>query len=1127
MQSKAQVTVFVILGVILLFSTALIISSARTAYEKQLQNQASTTLGEFIQSRSINRYVESCIQRVASEGLLLLGNQGGVIYTDQGGLTNRDELELGEDYFEYSYYEISTNGDVNLKTFNVSYGIRDDVDCPNFYSPEIIGNFDVESQSFYPADRTYLSELHSRFNSYPFSMRKGCASLLPSVDSSGYLGENNLVKLCDREGINVQLAGEIFTCMPSAYSTNAKPDSIQEQLSVYIKNNLNSCFNFSIYEEMGASIRETGDEINVSAVFTNPDGLLVYAKYPFFVDVGGRSILTVAQFSGELDVNIKTLYYYLQDLITHHLKNPLFNVFEDWKADSNIFYRPSFFVQHIRSPCASTGCTPPYDDIIKIGDLASLVDGKPLTFSFAIKQRKPILEYMHQRGLTTVFNGKLIDYQYRVGDLITLEPLAVDPDNDSMRFNYSGWKETYDEVFDADCCFTKGVKQVGDGWGPCGALSEPGCAQCTLESYGACVETLTDAPYDWTGHPLFTPENGTSQIQTSESDAGYREVILSVKDEHGAMDYQIIRFLIFDYPEAVLESRNLYEDVNDSWASIEDVYILDGSSSTASVLAGGDLSHFLYSDLTEIEQFDVLKTTSCAGLAGYCVEATGSDLMFLSLPNITGTEPSPSNTPWLDILTNTYRTKWFDSQNNDFNGVKFIEHTIQLIVQQVIGGDLLASLPDEKLVNVAQCLPHNYNDAFEAYPYNGVVDFKNVCCAPIEIGGSDKDSKEHYFGGTFEDEDTQCYETTSTMCYPFDINENPIEFYPLNLALTETSDDGNVSNREIVESEFGSFNELRMNDIFTLNYEQNCSGNRGNICSGDVGFSLTQSKTCNDYSTDSQFARCQGPLVTDFSKCQNNMVVPTDCKNYDEGDSFEKIIGWYPEGKRELVEAGFCDDLQTSKIRTISPFIVKDNGGVFNCNARCNGAGGCTYHELDQCSCNKDNICKITTANQYYDSNYILTKFVCKGDVACKSDCNALEDYTNDKYACYCKQSGSLSNPAINLVEPFYNKFFNSVMASEPGPTKCCLTGTYIYDGTQICNNGYIEESILSRIMKNTKVLFVQSSTAFLYCKSDGESNPAGWTSSNIRTTVSEPIMISTTKYTCTNTGWSKSLITL
>ncbi|MDD3175105.1 MAG: hypothetical protein PHU51_01355, partial [Candidatus Nanoarchaeia archaeon] len=67
MQSKAQVTVFVILGVILLFSTALIISSARTAYEKQLQNQASTTLGEFIQSRSINRYVESCIQRVASE----------------------------------------------------------------------------------------------------------------------------------------------------------------------------------------------------------------------------------------------------------------------------------------------------------------------------------------------------------------------------------------------------------------------------------------------------------------------------------------------------------------------------------------------------------------------------------------------------------------------------------------------------------------------------------------------------------------------------------------------------------------------------------------------------------------------------------------------------------------------------------------------------------------------------------------------------------------------------------------------------------------------------------------------------------------------------------------------------
>ncbi|MDD3175979.1 MAG: hypothetical protein PHU51_05875, partial [Candidatus Nanoarchaeia archaeon] len=1050
----------------------------------------------------------------ASEGLLLLGNQGGLIYTDQGGLTNRSDLELGEDYFEYSYREILQDGSMMPKKFNISYGIRDEVNCPNFFKPEPIIDFVDESKSHYPAKTTYLSDFYEKYNSYYFSPMSGCAALTPSVGSSGYLGENNLEKLCDREGINVQLAGEIFTCLPSAYSTNTKPNSIQEQLSVYIKNNLNSCFNFSIYEEMGASIRETGDEINISVAFTNPDGILIYAKYPFFVDVNGRSILTVAQFSGELDVDIKSLYYFIHELIVTHLKDPFFNLFESWDDEENIFFRSSFFLERIEKPCLFTGCSQVYDDVIKIGDFNSLIDGKPLTFYFAAKQRKPILEYMHQRGLTTVFNGKLIDYQYRVGDLITLEPFAIDPDNDSMKFNYSGWKETYDEVFDWDCCFDNGVIKEEGVWRKC-VPGDLNCVDCTLESYHACVTPVDIEPRNWTGHPLFTPENGTSQIQTSESDAGYREVILSVKDEHGAMDFQIIRFLIFDFPEAVLTAFNLYPDVNDSWASIEDTYVLSGEDSTASVLAGGTLSQFIFSDLDE--PFDVLKSENCVGESGDCVQATGPELTFLTIPNITGTTSIPSKTPWLDILTNSDGTRWFDSKNNDFNEADFIEHTLQLIVRQLIGGGIIASPPDEKLVNVAQCLPHNYgDDSLEAYPYNGVVDFKNVCCASISINGVNQDSERHYFGGTFEDENTQCYETTSTMCYPFDKNENPIEFFPLNLALTETSDDGNVSDLTLlppISAKYGVYFPDRMNDIVSLNYEQNCSGNRGNICSGDLSFSFSY-QICNDLNNGA-FARCQGPNVNEFNACQMNERTPSGCVNYSSGQSFEKTIQWYPNNNQTLIDRGFCNEEKSASISSPNG-IALSNSGIFNCLATCNGQGSCSYWKIEHCDCDKGNTCDDVSADKFFDLSFTATKFYCKGTTGCTSTCESYTSYKSDKYACYCKTHQN-SNPGLTTVDP-YNYFFESKEISEPGTTKCCLSGTYIYDGTNIvCHDGSIAHTSEIKFNSN-KVLFVIETPVFLYCNWDGTA-PADWTSSN-KKIVGTRIDTNSQSYRCENDGW-------
>lgn len=74
---RAQVTIFIIIGVLLLAAIAFIIFlSTRTAIEEVRRPELARVPQEFV---PVQDYVSSCIKQVATEGIKLLGEQGGYI----------------------------------------------------------------------------------------------------------------------------------------------------------------------------------------------------------------------------------------------------------------------------------------------------------------------------------------------------------------------------------------------------------------------------------------------------------------------------------------------------------------------------------------------------------------------------------------------------------------------------------------------------------------------------------------------------------------------------------------------------------------------------------------------------------------------------------------------------------------------------------------------------------------------------------------------------------------------------------------------------------------------------------------------------------------------------------------
>jgi hypothetical protein len=99
MKRKAQITIFIIIGIILLVGLGMMIYlfSAKRGDEQVLaQNLRQTAV------QPVKDYVTSCLDVAASQSLELVGKQGGFLYESQGGLTQEPlNVFKGKVYLDY------------------------------------------------------------------------------------------------------------------------------------------------------------------------------------------------------------------------------------------------------------------------------------------------------------------------------------------------------------------------------------------------------------------------------------------------------------------------------------------------------------------------------------------------------------------------------------------------------------------------------------------------------------------------------------------------------------------------------------------------------------------------------------------------------------------------------------------------------------------------------------------------------------------------------------------------------------------------------------------------------------------------------------------------------------------
>jgi len=101
---KAQVTIFIIVGIAFLAAVGLTIYVvSTTAKQRGEQSVAEQQLAAAL-SAPVEEYITSCLKLTAEQGVDLLGKQGGVIYDSQGGPAIPSTIQkLSYDGFDVSY----------------------------------------------------------------------------------------------------------------------------------------------------------------------------------------------------------------------------------------------------------------------------------------------------------------------------------------------------------------------------------------------------------------------------------------------------------------------------------------------------------------------------------------------------------------------------------------------------------------------------------------------------------------------------------------------------------------------------------------------------------------------------------------------------------------------------------------------------------------------------------------------------------------------------------------------------------------------------------------------------------------------------------------------------------------
>src|SRR3989338_4752192 len=241
MKRKSQVTMLMILEFFCFMVIGLVLYFPRAAFKKEVQQSTKKTQEAPIDAQPIKKFVSDCLDKLAKDAVVLLGKQGGYIYSSQGG-TLVDFSQRAEG-FQF----------VNYNGFKVAYNIK---------NPPIF--------TFFP----YSAEIPD----YPWIYFPYRAPQSASENFNGIFGIELMPPLTPAGGSH----------------------SMQTQIESYIDINLPKCADFGIFREQGYEI--TMKPPKTSATI-GADYVSVQSKIPLTItSPDAQGILELNNFSTNLNI---------------------------------------------------------------------------------------------------------------------------------------------------------------------------------------------------------------------------------------------------------------------------------------------------------------------------------------------------------------------------------------------------------------------------------------------------------------------------------------------------------------------------------------------------------------------------------------------------------------------------------------------------------------------------------------------------------------------------------------------------------------------------------------------------------------------------------------------------------
>ncbi|MBU2561913.1 MAG: hypothetical protein KKD17_06460, partial [Nanoarchaeota archaeon] len=360
---KAQLTLFFLIGLLMIAAFSFLWYLNTRLAQEQLQAPTEKLIADLMKTGAIPYYVGVCLENVSKEGVLLVGQQGGDIFMDQGGPAPSPTrfIPLGS---------------------RVTYGIS---------APFLV------NKTVYPYPPGYPGG-ESRLLQVPYL----------NFNTEGRFGEVTLRRLCDTYGPNSALAQYVFAggieglthvfCQaPYIY---ADVLSTQWQLEQFIQKRVVNCTDWeAINKETGYNVTPTGDP-NVTFRLGVND-VSIDAFIPLEIKVGGREpVYTIGDFHTKLPLRLKRIVELASFLATYDSYRLSFNLSADNMRTFDYLWDTNIFVK-VLTPLKAAGI---WEDVVTIEDTASVIDGKNYFYTFARQNRYPALDWIHQLTNWTEFD---------------------------------------------------------------------------------------------------------------------------------------------------------------------------------------------------------------------------------------------------------------------------------------------------------------------------------------------------------------------------------------------------------------------------------------------------------------------------------------------------------------------------------------------------------------------------------------------------------------------------------------------------------------------------------------------------------------------------------------------------